>query len=104
MAKKASNTTAKKNTAIAVLLTRRFRSQCYCGKTNFVRVVHEKNSFANIFVRTPTRLSSYFFPINILPTRFPSGKFVGEWRKDTLSPPDAMTIYYTHKKKLAPKK
>ena len=32
--------------------------------------------------------------INIKYTRFPSGKFVGEWRKGTLSLSNAMTIYY----------
>ena len=35
----------------------------------------------------------------IILTRFSSGNFVGEWRKDALlSPPDAMTIYCTKKK------
>ena len=34
-------------------------------------------------------------------TRLPSGKFVGEWCKDTLSSlPDAMTIYCTYRKNL----
>ena len=43
---------------------------------------------------------------SLLYTRFPSGKFVGEWRKDTILSllSDAMTIYCTHTKKTCPEK